>query len=110
MKAKDIEQYCCEVYGFDCAIDRGQGFVDGATWADKISFKAGRASRKEEIEELMDYAFKDGERIGTRKVVEWIEEKSHSPFSEVADQRSTRFISDGEWQAKLENWGIKEDK
>ncbi|MBA7661935.1 hypothetical protein ES703_69955 [subsurface metagenome] len=41
----------------------------------EISFKAGFDSRKTEIEELMDYAFKDGEwvgkKAGIKEMVEW---------------------------------------
>ena len=66
-------------------------------------FKAGRASRKEEIEELMDYAFKDGERIGAGKVVGFIK-----------SERKCKYINDVFYypvyekalEAKLEEWEI----
>ena len=50
----------------------------------EISFKAGRDSRKGEIEGLMALAFTDGERMGKqdgrREVVEWIKENRETPL------------------------------
>jgi len=71
-------------------VAKAQAEITGKIMYDE-GFKAGRDSRKGEIEELMSMAFRDGERIGTRKVVEWIPELIQK-------------IKDNMWK---DDWGVR---
>ena len=70
----------------------------------QISFGAGRESRKKEIEELMDYAFKDGENIGRSEVVETT---IYLALANGMVSVRELFELHPEGKAQLKKWGIK---
>ena len=81
----------------------------------ETSFKAGRGSRKNEIEELMDIAFKDGERIGKkagrREVMEWIRDNATESIavkdSDTSQEMDILAIIEDKWRTQKEKWEIK---
>jgi len=97
MEAKDIEQYCCEVYGFDCATDRGQGFVDGATWADKISFKAGIHESDKKWRQILGDSVAVAKLAGIREVVEKLE-RWHGAGEHLISDETIKALKD--WEVK----------
>jgi len=65
----------------------------------EISFKAGYQAAVEKMSFQLPARFKKAKQAGIKEVVEWIEEG-----------RLGRFVTPEEWQAKLQEWGIKEEK
>ncbi len=69
----------------------------------EISFKAGYEKRKEEVIEttvsLADMCMKH-RKFGIQEVVEWFKNNYHGDWLTHYNQ----------WQAKLKEWGIKEEK
>ena len=55
----------------------------------------------------IDMILEDGRKAGRREVVEWLE---NNKFSLVAMDNYCDFgIDSAKWQAKLKEWGLKED-
>ena len=118
MEAKDTiltEKQLKEKLGEDIIV--GQQAKKALELQAGVSFKAGYVEGRDDREGAADEEYKGGRKAGVKEVVEWLETKIWSHYTDPSGtyhwiaMKAPGAIKLEEWQAKLKDWnkGVKGD-